>query len=61
MHKSYVLVDTLQLVRTVRNKQSYGRQKIRLVYLRTFPKLWTMMDWIFALISAYFGVYMLGS
>lgn len=61
MHKSHVLVDTLQLARTVSNKQSYGRQKIRLVYLRTFPKLSTMMDWIFALILADFGVYMLGS
>lgn len=39
----------LPLARTVTNKQSYRSQKVKLVYLGTFPELWTC--WIRSLFS----------
>lgn len=39
-HKKHILVDTVQLARTVTNRQSHRSQKTRLVYLGTFPELW---------------------
>lgn len=44
MHKKHILVDSLQLARTISNEQSYSSQKTRLVHLGTFPELWTVMD-----------------
>lgn len=42
--KNHILVDSLQLARTISNEQSYRSQKSRLVHLGTFPELWTVMD-----------------
>lgn len=36
MHKIHILVDTLELARTVKQKQNHRRQKARIVHLVTF-------------------------
>lgn len=64
MHKNNILVDTLQLIRTVSKRQKYRSQKARLAHLKTFldPGSMdrTLMDWVCISVLAGIGAYVLG-